>query len=491
MSHPLLHLQSVTVTHRARPALSEVDWRWERGQQWACLGPNGSGKTTLARVLTGQARLSSGTAEMAPEVVAGGIAYVCFEQQQALCQRDDKLDDSEFRPDASDPGTTVRDAMVAGGGDAARLAPWASRLGVAHILDRGLRYISTGEMRKTLLIRAVISDPGLLILDNPLDGLDRAGQREMHAILAELLRGGLPVILLLRQARDIPEDVSHVLVLDDGRLLAQGTRETVLADPALDRLLNPPLPTLGTLPPPAPRPYTLPPEAPLFELRDVKVSYGDVAVLRDVNWTFRRGQHCCIAGPNGCGKTTLLSLVTADNHKAYSQDITLFGTRRGSGESIWDIKEKFGQLDTQLHLRFNARQSALDAVLSGFFDSIGLYDRPGDRQRDIARQWLAALGLHDIGAQALGTLSFGLQRMVLLARAMVKSPVVLILDEPALGLDDHHRRLLLRAIDHIAARSDTQIVYVSHTLGEMPACINQFLEFEPVEEGFRLLQRDA
>ena len=255
--------------------------------------------------------------------------------------------------------------------------------------------------------------------------------------------------------------------------------------------MHPPLPPLAALPEPFSRPYTLPHDGPLLALRGVSVSYDGVRVLDDVNWEFARARHCCVSGPNGCGKTTLLSLVTGDNHKAYGQDITLFGVRRGSGESVWDIKQKFGQIDTQLHLNFARGMKVLEVVVSGFFDSIGLYDDWGDAQRERAQSWLAALGLAELARESFDALSFGLQRMVLLARAMVKSPIILLLDEPTLGLDGHHRRLILRAIDHIAAHSDTQVIFVSHSVGEMPACINQQLRFEPCATGFRVTVSDS
>ena len=279
------------------------------------------------------------------------------------------------------------------------------------------------------------------------------------------------------------------LVLEDGRRLCGGPRHALLQEASVARLMSPPAAALAELPAPQPRPYALEPGAALLELHDVSVAYGETRVLQQVSWTFARGQHCAVAGPNGCGKTTLLSLVTGDNHKAYGQDITLFGRRRGSGESVWDIKQKYGQVDTQLHLSFARGMKVVEVVVSGFFDTIGLYDDWGDRQRELAGQWLAALGLAGYERDSFDALSFGLQRMVLLARAMVKSPVILLLDEPTLGLDGHHRRLILRAIDHIAANSDTRIIFVSHSAGETPACINQHVVFEPRDEGFVVVCR--
>ena len=484
---PLLTLRSVNLVYRALPALRDIDWTVTAGQQWACLGPNGAGKTSLARVITRQATHFSGEVIRSRALEARGCAYVCFEEARALCDRDRKLDDSEQRADAADPGTLVGDLILGGRDEDACFHDWIQRLHISHILQRGLRFISTGEMRKALLVRAILSDPALLVLDNPLDGLDSASQAEMQRILDELLHSPLTLVMLCRQPEDIPAGISHVMVLDQGAVVAAGSRDPTLKAPAVQSLMNPPGAELAQLPQPFPRSYTLPPNGPLLELRGVSVRYGDFQVLRDVNWTFHRGCHCCVSGPNGCGKTTLLSLVTGDNHKAYGQDITLFGVRRGSGESVWDIKQKYGQLDNQLHLNFARGMRVLEVVVSGFFDTIGLFDDWGDTQRDTAMQWLSALGLADCARESFDAMSFGMQRMVLLARAMVKSPIILLLDEPTLGLDGHHRRLILRAIDHIAANSDTQVIFVSHSAGETPACINQHLRFEPRDEGFEVV----
>jgi molybdate transport system ATP-binding protein len=483
----LLRVRNLSFSYRALPVLRQLNWDIEAGQTWACVGPNGSGKTTLAGLISGQLLSHSGTLDRHPSLRGRGVATVCFEQQKALCERDRQLDDSEFRSDAHDPGTTVQTAILGAKPANKDFDAWTERLRMRHILQRGIRFISTGEMRKTLLLRAILSEPALLILDSPLDGLDRNAQTEMSEILEQLPGPSLNLLLLCRQLDDLPACVSHILALNQGQILGAGPRQAQIANPEFQTLMHPPELILGALPGPGERTYTLPANTPLLELHDVSVSYGDTTVLNGINWTLHAHHHCAISGPNGCGKSTLLSLVTGDNHKAYGQNITLFGRRRGSGESVWEIKQKYGVLDNQLHLNYARGMRVIEVVVSGFFDTIGLYDDWGDQQRQIAREWLAALGLAALETAAFDTLSFGLQRMVLLVRAMVKSPAILVLDEPCLGLDGSHRRSILRAIDHIANQTDTRIVYVSHSAGEMPACINQQLEFVPQEQGFELV----
>ena len=487
-ANTLLSLKNVGLTYRALPALRRIEWSIFKGQHWAVIGANGAGKTSIARIVSGQAR-HTGQVTLDDKVRNSGVNYVCFEQAKALCERDRKLDTAEFSADAQDAGTRVIDMLASSGASELDITDLCQRVGIDHILNRGLRFISTGEMRKTLLASAILAKPGLLLLDNPLDGLDKASQTTLAAIIEELQTDGMPVIVFCRQPTDIPTTTTHVLAMSKGEVLASGEAEHVLARPEVASSLMPPLPELEVLPPPFPRSYTLEEQAPLLRLRDVAVRYGELQVLAGVNWRFARGQHCCVAGPNGCGKTTLLSLITGDNHKAYGQDIELFGVRRGSGESVWDIKQKFGQVDTQLHLNFAARMRVIEVVVSGYFDSLGLYDNWGDSQRQGAQEWLNCLGLGDIANANFDELSFGLQRMVLLARAMVKSPAILLLDEPTLGLDGYHRALILRAVDHIVAHADTQVIFVSHSAGEIPQCINQFLHFEPADAGFNVSVR--
>ena len=229
----------------------------------------------------------------------------------------------------------------------------------------------------------------------------------------------------------------------------------------------------------------------LIELEGVHAHYGEHEVLDGVCLRLEPGEHLCIAGPNGCGKSTLLALICGDNPRAYGQHVKLFGRLRGSGESVWEIKRRFGIVSNQLHLSYPARTRAFDVVASGFFDTLGLYDTCGPRQAQLAREWLAVLGLSARAGERFDALSFGEQRMMLVARAMVKSPPILILDEPCSGLDEANRRRVLELIERIGHETHTQILYVSHEAEEMPACITRRLEFRRDAAGrYRLENAD-
>lgn len=474
----LFELKQLGLSYRAHPVLKGIQWRWERGEHWALLGPNGAGKTALASILAGEEQHFSGHFTRGP-ALDSAIAYVCFERGRRLCERDRKLDCAEFESSAVDVGTRVRDLL---GGD----APESERqqvidlLGLEGVLDRGLRYVSTGEMRKSLLASALLEKPALMILDSPLDGLDRSMQQQLGEALDTIIGRSHATLVLCRNAEDVPAACTHVALVDRGRLVSAGERDEVLRSTTCRTLMAPP--PLRLRAPDLPVPVREGPEKTL-ELRNVAVSFGEHSVFRDLNWTLRRGQHCMISGPNGCGKSTLLDLLTGDNHKAYGQDVSLFGHRRGSGESVWDIKSRFGRVDARMQFAFPSGCTVIDTVLSGFFDSLGLIDTPGDRQRATAMQWLRALGLDQAAGDEFAAQSFGMQRLILLARAVVKNPTILLLDEATLSLDARHVTLMLNALDHVVEHSDSQLLFVSHSAGEVPACINQTLTFIPGADG--------
>ncbi|MEM6300391.1 MAG: ATP-binding cassette domain-containing protein [Pseudomonadota bacterium] len=480
----LFVMEQLGFTYRAKPALRGINWRWEEGQHWAVLGANGAGKSTLAKILSAELKHYSGQLNRGAKLQPSAIAFVCFEQGSLRRDRDRKLDCAEFEESGFDSGTTVADLLPAFEARDTLYQETVELLELESLLERGIRYLSTGEFRKALFAAALLARPELLILDSPLDGLDRQTQARLGTAINSLIRR-LPAVLVLCRALDeVPQACSHVLVLETGKAMAAGERDPVLKRTDVTASLSAPKLV-----------FSVPSEilghakeerhdaSNAIELHNVSVSFDRKAVFRDLSWTLAKGQHCMISGPNGSGKSTLLDLLTGDNHKAYGQQVSLFGLRRGSGESVWDVKNLFGRVDAKMQFAIPSGSTTLSVVLSGFFDSLGLRNQASDQQKRIAKSWLVALGLSEFGSVEFHTLSFGLQRLVLLARAMVKAPPLLLLDEATLALDAGHRNLLLRAVEHVIAQGKTQLLFVSHTIGERPSCINQHLEFFPTESG--------
>jgi len=401
--------------------------------------------------------------------------------QRELIEHDNRYDDSNEREDAHDVGTTVRQAILQGAAENARFDELVDNFGLRAILNRGIRVISTGEGRKTLLARALFAQPRLLILDNPLEGLDKAMQAELSRAIDHLLTGATPLLLLLPLGSKLPSGITHVLELERGEVVSNGPRAHFDSLHAADAEKSAVADVV--LPPPLQRAKPFDLNAAPIDMRGVSVHFDDTPILTDIHWRFERGQHCCISGPNGAGKSTLLNLITGENHKGYGQPLWLFGRKRGSGESVWELKANCGIVNTPLQLNNLNRQRVLEVVASGLYDTIGLYQNCTGREKELTLDWIHAVGLDELKQHRFDQLSFGEQRLALLARAMVKSPPLLILDEPCIGLDGAHKQQFIALVEHIARQGYTQVLYVSHVAEELPRCINQWLQLVPHENG--------
>ncbi|MEW5717940.1 MAG: ABC transporter ATP-binding protein, partial [Chloroflexota bacterium] len=300
--------------------------------------------------------------------------------------------------------------------------------------------------------------------------------------LDNLMQGDLRVMIVGTNRDEIPSGVTHVLRVQDNRVIAQGARapssvrgahreQSRGATESKDRATRN-LDHSAEISRPARNDIAV-----LVSMNNVNVSYNGTQVLRNVHWTVRENEQWALLGPNGAGKTTLLSLILADNPQAYANDITLFGRRRGSGESIWEIKQKIGWVAPELHLYYPRGATCRDVVCSGWFDSVGLYRECSAEQRERAIAWLQQLGL-DCAEKTIAQVSEGEQRLVLIARALVKSPTLLVLDEPCQGLDARNRDRVLQAIDWVGSQPSTSMIYVTHRADELPHSITHVLRLD-------------
>lgn len=339
--------------------------------------------------------------------------------------------------------------------------------------DRELATLSSGERKKALLQHLLSTAPDFLIADNPLDHLDRNYQQELLELLENLSRKTL-VIQFLSRRGDLLPFIHQSAFLNRSELEGFPDYRPQPAPPPPGGAFQ------GNLPP-APDPPPCP-EGPLVAFRNVNLSYCGKPVLRALTWTIGPGDFWELRGPNGSGKTSLITLINGDNPKAYGQEIHLFGRRKGSGESVWEIKERIGYFTPSMTDRFRGYHTLEHMLISGLTDSVGLYLRPTDAQRSLARGWLRLLQLEARKDDLFNSLTEGQQRLLMCARAMIKHPPLLILDEPTAGLDDDSAALVVALIRKMAAESDTAIVFVSHR-NEPGLQAERVLELQPGPEG--------
>lgn len=407
----------------------------------------GSGKTSLAKALagrlfrTGEVFFSSRNPDKR--------AYVMLVEQQHQFKNRSNL--SEFYLQQRFNSSDCEDAyMVKEELAGLEMEDWVSIFELDELLNRPLIQLSNGENKRLQIVKSLAYQPDWLILDNPYVGLDIKGREILSRGLQSLDKKGIQFILVSSPG-DVPEFINQVIELPSPRVVE-----------------GKPMPLL--------RP--LDPFATAVKMDKVQIKYGSKTILSDFSWVVNRGERWSIKGPNGAGKSTLISLITADNPQAYSQNMTLFDRKRGTGESIWDIKRKIGYLSPELHLYFKEGGSCFSVVASGLFDTLGLFKRLNEEQKAQVNQWMAVMGIAHLAERSFLQISGGEQRMVLITRALVKNPELLILDEPCQGLDQVQTDHLKTVLDYLAANSEMTLLYVSHYDRDIPSCVNQFLELK-------------
>lgn len=486
-----ISLDNISVRKYDTTVLSDINWEIEPTQNWAVVGPNGAGKTILLDIIAGKWPVWKGkinyswngplrdTIELVSNdysfnrIVSGGAEY--YQQRFHAYEAERAPTVKAILTDQLKPVGTVNDNSVKLAPSKVsdeNLAKVSELLSITHLLDHPFVTLSNGETRRMLLAKSLLKNPKVLMLDNAFSGLDVHSRAVLRGALTQLSASGV-MIIMATTATEIPPCITHVLEMKSGRIEAKYavadfhhkiSHEKAYPKPDPEKLSH-----FGQ------------PEFTAFQyaidLRNTKVIYHDQLILDHVNWKIAKGEKWALSGANGSGKSTLLSIITADNPQRFANDFDLFDQKRGGvGASIWDIKQKIGHVSPELHLYFPRNTTVFKTIASGFFDATGVFFKKlSDTQIERVHEVAELLHVHDLIEKDFSQLSKGQQRMVLLARALVKNPPLLILDEPCQGLDTEAIEYFKSVVDAICDTPERTLIYVSHYPEEIPGCVTKTL----------------
>ena len=455
-----------------------VNFSLEEGEHLAIIGRNGSGKSMFVDMITGRHPLYPDMIKYGFDEPYNNIKHITFrdtyggdnDRTYFLQQRWNQMEIDEETPTV---GSKLEEAFLLAGEDTPKRREFQKHIyelfHLDDLLDKYIILLSSGELRKFKLAANLFTRPKVLIIENPFIGLDAETRDQVKELLRMLTEEqGMQIILVLSKMDEIPDFITRVIKLDNLRFVPEIKVKTDFLIEHCPHAIQvqheatfPPIPQL------------------VIMFKHVTIQYGERTILKDLNWVVLKGEHWALSGQNGSGKSTLLSLVCADNPQSYACDISLFGHQRGSGESIWDIKKHIGYVSPEMHRSYKQNIPALQIVASGLKDTIGLYFTPTEQEKNQCLEWMNLFGIKHLADRKFLEMSSGEQRLVLLARAFVKSPDLLILDEPLHGLDLCNRNMVKAIVDrYMYDDPDRTLIYVTHYENELPNCIDNSLYLE-------------
>ena len=481
MARTLIRITQGITRHPDYRMAQPVDFALTAGEPLAICGPNGGGKSLLVDILTGAHPLLGDAIKYDfggrnGNRAADNVRLVSFRDvyggnepayyQQRWNQADEQVFPTvhemlqqawkTWHPDESEVNFDINSNPV------------IAHLGVDEHANKPINQLSSGELRRMQLARMLMSAPTVLIIDNPYIGLDKDARAMLTQVLAELAKN-LTLVLVVSRSEDIPPFIEQIVCVENKVVSAPMSVATYVEK---EQATLPKRAERIKLPKDADLRHEVPQE--VIDFNRISIRYSERTILRKLSWHVRSGEHWALVGENGAGKSTLLSLVCADNPQAYACDIRLFGCQRGKGESIWDIKRRIGYVSPEIYSTYRKSLPAIDIVASGLRDTVGLYCHPSDEERAVCMEWMRVFRAEHLAQQNYMKLSSGQQRLVLLVRAFVKSPDLLILDEPFHGLDNATRLHAQHVIDRYMQNPTKTLIMVSHYREEFPRCINCF-----------------
>lgn len=491
----LFIINKATVWHRNKTIFEGLDFEWKTGSHLGIIGSNGSGKSAFLNLLSGKLWVSQGSLERpftqsfeAREKALNPFFNFHHLIRQVNIRHDFKNESNlkefyyqqRYNAHDADRAMKVGEYLLSQVEPVARTVHWTvdrvkSLLELDDVWHRSLIKLSNGESKRLRLAAALVKNPVILLLDDAFVGLDKERRIYFNEIFREIADSGIHLAIVCTP-EEIPDVVTEVLVFDDCQLVKSsqkddfntseipGKKQVKIDEQLLSDIIthSPDVPVFNTV----------------VELKNARVGYGEQMILDGLHWKVQAGERWALSGPNGSGKSTLLSLLNGDHPQAYACDLTLFDRKRGTGETIWDIKRKIGFMSPELYQVFPLHFTCEEVIVSGFSDALASHKAGTPEQQECTSRWIRLLDLEEVKDKPLHDLSASMQRLCLLARALVKMPPLLILDEPCQGLDRQHQEQFRQLIDKLCDTLPITLVYVTHYQEQLPGCVEHRLELK-------------
>ncbi|WP_161888385.1 ATP-binding cassette domain-containing protein [Pontibacter russatus] len=493
LTQVLVALDDVTVRQHGEVVFQDTSFVVRRGEHWALTGNDEQGRSALIETIAGKLPIAAGNVlypfqeefqrrnpvQSPPGSWHKPISLVSSRHNFSSLSRTEELFyQQRYNATAADDSPTVEEHL-------AEVKPYmdnpiwtfertVAALNLHSLLDRRLIKLSNGETRRVLLAEALLRNPAILLLENPLVGLDVGMRQELNKLISSIAQSGITLVMVTGPG-EVPDAITHIAVWDKGEEIQAMPKDAFRrGDSSTHRPVKADITEIQEL--------LADPVSPSFDIvvgmEDVTVKYGEKTVLDHINWNVRQGERWALVGHNGAGKTTLLSLINADNPQAYANRVTLFDRRRGSGESIWDIKRHIGFVSPELFQYFPGSEPCEHVIESGFYDAVGLNRKSHPAKQARVLRWMQLLHMESLAGKPYRQVSVSGQRLCLLARALVKNPPLLILDEPCQGFDSRQQEHFKSVVDAICASSNLTLIYVSHYQHEIPESVQNVMHLE-------------
>jgi molybdate transport system ATP-binding protein len=484
----LLNVENAQVHYLGKVTFQQLNFTWQEGQHWAIIGDSGRELTAFLETLRGSTHLPEGrvsrpfadsyTWEKNKEGSVNSFRdLMAYVSQQYRFRNKSNLQNfyfqQRFNSSESDEAATVREYLTENSRTGVgywNLENVSALLRLSPLLDESILKLSNGETRRLSLALGLLSQPKIYLMDQPMTGLDLESRLAFGDFLKAIIKKGIHV-LITTSSHEIPDGITHIAKLGDGGITETWTVENYSSPPKEDTVIPWDLSLLRKLI----RPIS-PSSETVIELKDVSIRYGDKTILNHINWKVESGERWLLRGKNGSGKSTLISLLIGENPQAYSQNLWLFGRKRGTGESIWDVKKQIGFVAPELVRYFPVNQTVRKVILSGFFDTMGLFKKTTLEHESKAQDWINLFKLSSLADLPIQRIPLEQQRWAILARALIKSPQLLILDEASQGMDEKQRIIYRDTVQEILGFSPVTLIYVSHYAEDVPKRVTALFE---------------